>query len=185
MHTLRTSHKPQQRGVSLIEAMSVVAILSIVCGTALPSFTALRQRADLAGVAAQLETDAQFARSQATAMGHPVRLTLRESAGATCYMVHTGPAAQCECGSAEATASCNGQAELLRSVSLPASGGVPSTTRALAAPSEPAAPGAGSVSVASTPRWRIVPPWRESAATWSARTPRTWLDFAMRDGSCR
>ena len=123
MHSLRTSHKPQQRGVSLIEAMSVVAILSIVCGTALPSFTSLRQRADLAGVAAQLETDVQFARSQATAMGHPVRLTLRERAGATCYMVHTGPDAQCECGG-ELAASCSGEAELLRSVALAASGSV-------------------------------------------------------------
>jgi type IV fimbrial biogenesis protein FimT len=90
----------------------------------LPSFTSLRQRADLAGVAAQLETDVQFARSQATAMGHPVRLTLRESAGATCYMVHTGPAAQCECGGGEAGASCSGEAELLRSVALAASGSV-------------------------------------------------------------
>jgi type IV fimbrial biogenesis protein FimT len=121
MHTVR---HPTQRGISLIEAMSVVAILSIVCGTALPSFTSLRQRVDLAGVAAQLETDVQFARSQARAMGHPVHLTLREGAGATCYMIHTGPAAQCSCGGAEAAASCAGEAELLRSVSLRASGDV-------------------------------------------------------------
>jgi len=124
MHTLRTPNKPQQRGVSLIEAMSVVAILSIICGTALPSFTALRQRADLTGVAAQLETDVQFARSQATAIRHPVQLTLRESGGATCYMIHTGPAALCQCGGAEAAASCSGEAELLRSVLLAASGNV-------------------------------------------------------------
>jgi type IV fimbrial biogenesis protein FimT len=118
MHTQRPSNKPQQRGVTLIEAMSVVAILSIVLGTALPSFSALRQRADLAGVAAQLETDVQFARSQAAAFGHPVQLTLRESGGATCYMVHTGPAAQCSCGGSAAAAACTGDAGLLRSVSL-------------------------------------------------------------------
>jgi type IV fimbrial biogenesis protein FimT len=123
MHSLRTPTKPQQRGVTLIEAMSVVAILSIVCGTALPSFTSLRQRAELAGVAAQVETDVQFARSQATAFGHPVQLTLRESGGATCYMVHTGPAAQCSCGGT-AAAACSGDSELLRSVSLAASGDV-------------------------------------------------------------
>lgn len=124
MQTQRASNRPQQRGVSLIEAMSVIAILSIVCGTALPSFSSLRQRADLAGVAAQLETDVQFARSQATAFGHPVRLTLREGAGATCYMVHTGPAAECNCGGSETVASCTGDAELLRSVSLAASSNV-------------------------------------------------------------
>lgn len=124
MQTQRPSTNPQQRGVSLIEAMSVVAILSIVLGTALPSFTALRQRADLVGVATQLETDVQFARGQAAAMGHPVRLTLRESAGATCYIIHTGPAAQCSCASIEAAASCTGDAELLRSVSLAATSDV-------------------------------------------------------------
>lgn len=124
MHSLRAPTKPQQRGVTLIEAMSVVAILSIVCGTALPSFTSLRQRADLAGVAAQVETDVQFARSQAAAFGHPVQLTLREGDGASCYMVHTGPAAQCDCSGTAGAASCTGGAELLRSVSLPPSGGV-------------------------------------------------------------
>ena len=122
MHSQHSRKQPQQ-GVTLIEAASVVAILSIVIGTTLPGFASLRQRADLAGVAAQLETDVQFARSQAAAFGHPVRLTLRESAGATCYMIHTGPAAQCSCGDAEA-ASCSGDAELLRSVSLAARGDV-------------------------------------------------------------
>jgi type IV fimbrial biogenesis protein FimT len=124
MHSQRTSNKPQQRGITLIESMSVVAILSIVMGTALPSFTSLRQRADLAGVAAQLETDVQFARSQAAAFGHPVQLTLRESGGATCYMVHSGPAAQCSCGATAATAACSGDAELLRSVLLTPTGDV-------------------------------------------------------------
>ena len=49
----------------MIESMIVLFVLSIVIGTALPSFQSLRQRADLAGVAAQLETDVQFARGQA------------------------------------------------------------------------------------------------------------------------
>lgn len=124
MNNARASNRSQQRGISMIEAMSVVAILSILCGTALPSFSSLRQRVDLAGVAAQVETDVQFARGQAAAMGHPVRLTLRENAGATCYMVHTGPAAECNCGSSGTAASCAGDAELLRSVSLPAAGDV-------------------------------------------------------------
>jgi type IV fimbrial biogenesis protein FimT len=124
MQPRSTSNKPQQRGVSLIESASVVAILSIVLGSALPNFSSLRQRADLAGVAAQIETDLQFARGQATALGHSVRMTLHERAGATCYMVHTGPAALCTCGGVEASATCSGDAELLRSVSLAAGGDV-------------------------------------------------------------
>lgn len=124
MHTVRTPARPQH-GVTLIEAMSVLAILSIVVGTAAPGLHAFKQRADLTGTAAQLETDIQFARSQATALNHSVQLTLREAQGATCYMVHTGPAAQCQCGgTAGDAASCSGDAALLRAVVLPAAGDV-------------------------------------------------------------
>jgi type IV fimbrial biogenesis protein FimT len=95
----------------------------LVVGTALPSFASLRQRADLVGVAAQVETDVQFARSQAAAFGGTVRLSLREGQGGTCYMVHTGPAASCTCDGRQAAA-CSGDAELLRAVTLGAASDV-------------------------------------------------------------
>jgi type IV fimbrial biogenesis protein FimT len=123
MNSRRTPNKPQQRGVSLIEAMSVVTILSIVCGTALPSFTSLRQRGEITGVAAQLETDVQFARGQAAAMNRSVRLSLSETAGATCYVIHTGAAGDCSCA-ADGAATCRGDAELLRAVPFVAQGPV-------------------------------------------------------------
>src|SRR5262245_937845 len=109
------NRKAQQRGITLIESAMALCVLSIVVGAAVPSLQSLRQRADLAGVAAQLETDVQFARSQATALSHTVRLSLREAQGATCYIIHTGPAADCVCGvnSTEA-GSCSGDAHLLR-----------------------------------------------------------------------
>ncbi|MBE7419064.1 MAG: type II transport protein GspH [Ideonella sp.] len=112
----------RQRGVTLVEAMSVLAILSIVIGSALPSFASLRQRANLRGVAAQLATDLQFARSQAVALNTVVRFSLHDQAGGTCYMVHTGSAANCSCGNAGQPAGCRTPAELLRSVSMAASG---------------------------------------------------------------
>ncbi|HEX6723050.1 MAG TPA: prepilin-type N-terminal cleavage/methylation domain-containing protein, partial [Burkholderiaceae bacterium] len=65
-----------QRGITLIESMIVLFVLSVVIGTALPSLQSLRQRAALSGTAAQLETDLQFARSQARAISRTVRLTL-------------------------------------------------------------------------------------------------------------
>lgn len=117
--------RTQQRGVTLIESMSVLTILSLIVGSTLPGFGSLRQRADLAGVAAQVETDIHFARSQASASNHTVRLSLREVQGATCYMIHTGPAANCGCGGNEnAPASCSGESELLRAVMLNARGDV-------------------------------------------------------------
>lgn len=119
------NQRAQQRGVTLIESMSVIAILSVVLGSTLPGFATLRQRADLAGVAAQLETDIQFARSHARSLNHTVRLSLREARGATCYMVHTGPAANCVCGGNEGEpATCGSESELLRVVAMNARGDV-------------------------------------------------------------
>lgn len=117
---MSTAERPFHRelGVTLVEAMSVLAILSIVIGSALPSFSTLRQRANLRGIAAQLATDLQFARSQAVALNTSVRFSLREHAGGTCYMVHTGPAASCHCGDIGQTAGCSAPGEMLRSVSL-------------------------------------------------------------------
>jgi type IV fimbrial biogenesis protein FimT len=67
-----------------------------------------------------VETDQQFARGQAVALNRSVGVTLREAHGATCYMVHTGPAAQCECGGQPGAARCDGDSELLRAVSFSA-----------------------------------------------------------------
>ncbi len=121
---MTTSSRIQaQRGISLIESMLVLFVLSVVIGTALPSLQSLRQRAALSGTAAQLETDLQFARSQARAISRTVRLTLGDADGATCYMVHTGPAADCRCGGSR-PAACTGDSELLRSVTLDVKGDV-------------------------------------------------------------
>jgi type IV fimbrial biogenesis protein FimT len=114
-----------QFGVTLIEAMMVLAVVSIAIGAALPSFASLRQRADLTGVAAQVETDVQFARGPAVALNRTVQLTLCESTEGTCYFVHTGPAADCTCSAAAAApASCGGSAELLRAVAFASQGPV-------------------------------------------------------------
>jgi type IV fimbrial biogenesis protein FimT len=122
MHTPRAQYA-DQRGLTLIEAMMVLAVVSIAIGSALPSLSSLRQRADLSGAAAQVETDVQFARSQAVASNRTVQLTLRESVDGTCYMVHTGPAADCTCsGRATVQASCVGDAELLRVVAFASQG---------------------------------------------------------------
>jgi type IV fimbrial biogenesis protein FimT len=114
-----------ERGVSLIEAMCVLVVLSLTIGSAVPTLASLRQKAELSGAAAQLETDVQVARSQAVALNRTVTLTLREADGATCYIVHTGPAGHCSCGGgAPGSAACSAGSELLRSVSFAANGPV-------------------------------------------------------------
>ncbi|HET7526083.1 MAG TPA: GspH/FimT family pseudopilin [Burkholderiaceae bacterium] len=114
-----------QHGVSLVEAMCILAVLSLTLGSAMPSLGSLRQRAELSAAAAQLETDVHFARGQAVALNHTVALTLRESNGASCYIIHTGPAADCGCsGQGPSAASCNGGSEILRAVAFPTQGPV-------------------------------------------------------------
>ena len=123
MSTQSSAHR--QHGIFLIETLSVLSIVSVAIGTAIPGLGSLRQKAELQGAAGQVETDVQFARGQAVALNRTVQLTLREADGATCCMVHTGPAASCSCdGRAPEAASCTGGAELLRAVSFVQAGPV-------------------------------------------------------------
>ena len=113
-----------RRGLSIVELMCATAITGIVLGEALPAMRSLQQGQALAAQAAALETDVQFARSQARASNRPVRLTvLATAAGGSCYMVHTGPAHACLC-EAGRPARCEGGAQLLQAAEQPASGGI-------------------------------------------------------------
>ena len=119
----QTLPRTVQLGVSLVEAMIVLCVVSVVIGSSIPSLGSLRQKADLAGAAAQVETDVQFARGQAVALNRTVQLTLREADGATCYIVHTGPAADCTCSGREpGSSACENGSRLLRAVSFASQG---------------------------------------------------------------
>jgi type IV fimbrial biogenesis protein FimT len=119
----QSSRLTSQRGLTLVESLSGLAVASVALGLAIPSLDALRQRMELHGTAAQVETDLQFARSESVSRNRTVRMTLRESGGGTCYLVHTGPAAACSCGIASG-ASCDAGGEVLKSFSMPADGRV-------------------------------------------------------------
>ena len=104
-------------GVTLIEAATVTAIVAVLIGIAVPSFQDARARRQLEGVAAQLETDLQLARSEAVARNESVRVGFTRDAGGSCYVLHTGPAGGCRCDGA-GTTSCGAGAEPLRAVPL-------------------------------------------------------------------
>lgn len=105
------------RGLTLIELAIVVAIAAIVVAAAAPSFTALIDARRLDGAATRLAADLQLARSEAIARNRPLRLSLVAGDGATCWIVHSGSAADCSCDAAAAT--CAGGARAIRSVVLP------------------------------------------------------------------
>ena len=75
--------RPQQTGFTLVELMIVVALVAILLALAAPSFRDTIARNRLEGVAGELSTDFQYARSEAVARNAQVGLI----AGANCYTV--------------------------------------------------------------------------------------------------
>jgi type IV fimbrial biogenesis protein FimT len=115
-----TTHLSAPRGVSLIETAVVLAIVAVLVGAAAPGFQELRQRRQLEGVAAQLETDLQLARTEAVARNESVRVGfVQDTSGGSCYVLHTGPAGGCGCD-AQGVSTCGAGAVVLRTVPLAA-----------------------------------------------------------------
>lgn len=109
----------RQRGVTLIEACTVIAISSVVVGATMPGLQGLIEARRLDGAATQLATDIQYVRTEAVVRNQALRLSFHASADAICYVIHTGAAAQCACA-ADGPAVCNGGAAEIKTVHLPA-----------------------------------------------------------------
>jgi type IV fimbrial biogenesis protein FimT len=124
------------RGVTLIETLCVASIVATSVGLAAPSLSAWRHQQALASAAAQLETDIQFARSQAVAMNAPVRLTANTGSDGSCYVVYTGAEDSCSCNPQEG-ATCTGPAPILRQVVFPANGAVQLKSRSVSLAFDP------------------------------------------------
>ena len=72
-------------GFTLIELMVVVAIAAVLAAIAAPSFSSVLAKKRVEGVLTELNTDLQFARSEAVQRNTNVRITF----GAGCYVIHT------------------------------------------------------------------------------------------------
>ncbi len=117
------THPGKQSGATWIETCVVLVIIGVVTAQAAPSMGSLIDARRLEGSAVQFATDVQYARSEAIARNQPVRITLQNSAQGSCYVLHTGPSAQCTCNNS-APAVCVGEAREIRTVVLPADRGV-------------------------------------------------------------
>jgi type IV fimbrial biogenesis protein FimT len=90
----------QQRGLTLIEMMSVVAVVGVLAGAAAPAFDKFQSRRALEGTATEALADLHFARSEAVSRNQRVRVSYLNAAdGGRCMVVHTGTAGDCQCGS--------------------------------------------------------------------------------------
>lgn len=112
-----TAARQAQRGLSLVESLISVAVLAVSVGTVAPGFNQVLARRHLDGVSAQLATDLRLARSLAVSHRAPVRLSVHNKAGLSCYVIHTGSASECSCTGSD-TAACTGGAQALRAVSF-------------------------------------------------------------------
>lgn len=95
-----------QSGFGLIELLLGFALIALLAGAALPSLNALLTKRRVEFLAHDLGAALRYARTQAMASGVPVRVRLSSDGEASCYLVHTGSASDCRCGSG-ATPHCN------------------------------------------------------------------------------
>lgn len=96
-------------GFTLVEFVVTLAIIAIVSMTALPSFDNFRAGQRVSGVADNLYTDLQYARSEAIQRNAPVAVSF--STGASwCYGIHQLDEASdppCNCTVASGSGACN------------------------------------------------------------------------------
>jgi type IV fimbrial biogenesis protein FimT len=107
--------KRLQVGLSMVEAMMVFAVLAIVVTTAVPSMVSFIDGRRLEAAATGLVADIHFVRTEAVARNRPIRLSIHASGAESCWVVHTGLAAQCRC-TASRSAICVGDAAEIKTV---------------------------------------------------------------------
>ena len=91
------SRPSRDSGVTLVECAITAAVVAMCVGLALPTFDRIWQRRTVEGLAAQLETDLQFARSEAVARNENMRVGFAYDPQGSCYVVHTGASQACQC----------------------------------------------------------------------------------------
>jgi type IV fimbrial biogenesis protein FimT len=110
----RSLHRLALRGFTLVEALVTIAIAAILVAVAVPSFRDVLAKRRVEGIASELLTDLQYARSEAVARNASVRLTL----GSGCYTVHLDSASAVSCTSASGS-SVTPASALIKGVQLP------------------------------------------------------------------
>ena len=109
----RKSFPSTQRGPTLIEGCVTLAIVSILAGTAAPSFIESNKKRVLDGSVAEMATDLFLARSEATAHQEGVRVSFHNVTTGSCMLIHTGATADCRCDSS-GIAQCSNGATLIK-----------------------------------------------------------------------
>lgn len=106
-------------GFTMIELMVVVALTGIILALAAPSFTDFLAKKRVEGIASELDTDVQFARSESVRRNTAVRISF--GSANHCYVIHTVGSTASSCNTTGASTIGTGATEL-KTVQLPGSG---------------------------------------------------------------
>ena len=121
--TLATIGRSAQRGLTLIETCTALAVATVLVTAGVPSFKTTFERKTLQGLAAELAADLQLARSEAVSRQSGIRVTAQAGEGGSCVVAYTGAANGCRCGDAAAPV-CEIDATALRYRFLPGSSSI-------------------------------------------------------------
>jgi len=86
-----------QRGLSLLEACIATGILAVLLAQAIPAMRTTVHKQRLYAHAQTLMTDLQQARSEAVQRGQAIHMRFSTHAQGSCYIMHGGAQAQCQC----------------------------------------------------------------------------------------
>lgn len=84
-------------GHTLIEALIVLGLIAVLLTFALPGWTEHLARRRVEAAAAMLQADLAELRSAAIARDSGLRMTFRNAASVSCYLLHDGDATLCTC----------------------------------------------------------------------------------------
>jgi type IV fimbrial biogenesis protein FimT len=104
-----------QRGLSMIEVCTVLALAGVLAGSALSSWVPSRQKWTFDAAVGEVPSDVAFARTAAPAHNDGVWLSYHAVAGGSCALVHTGAKTDCSC-SAGGQPVCTGEGVALKAI---------------------------------------------------------------------
>lgn len=113
-----------QSGFSLVEVLTVLSVLAILAGIALPQFAGWQQTRRLEAHAAELAGDIQYLRSEAVSRNSKMHLRFGTDSQGTCYLLHSGNMGDCSCSSAGAAQCTSASSASLKVVGLSTETGV-------------------------------------------------------------
>jgi type IV fimbrial biogenesis protein FimT len=107
-----TVYQSRQRGFTLIELIVTIAVAGVLLALVIPSFTDFFAKRRVEGMATELATDLQYARSEAVARNREALVTF----GTSCYVVYMAPAS----ATVPTTCTISDPTAVVKAVSVPA-----------------------------------------------------------------